>query len=141
MPSFGTRPSGESSLPLVTASSNPTTAGSTPCRATTASPCLLALGSDRGRCRCSDTAAGHRCECLPPAPPRSDPVAQDRPRENLETYLATAGQDGDLAPHVPFHVQAAYAEYLKCGGLGKTIREHSWFWSINPAVLKAEEAA
>ena len=36
-------------------------------------------------------------------------------RENLDTYLASGGQDGDLAPHVPFHIQAAYAEYLKCG--------------------------
>ncbi len=36
-------------------------------------------------------------------------------RENFETYLAAAGQDGDLAPHVPFHVQAAFTAYLKCG--------------------------
>jgi len=36
-------------------------------------------------------------------------------RENLETYLASGGQDGDCAPQVPCHVQAAFAEYLKCG--------------------------
>jgi hypothetical protein len=36
-------------------------------------------------------------------------------REHLETYLATAGHDEDLASNVPFHVQNAFREYLRCG--------------------------
>ena len=36
-------------------------------------------------------------------------------REHLETYLASVGQDEDLEANVPFHVQAAFREYLKCG--------------------------
>ncbi len=36
-------------------------------------------------------------------------------REHLETYLATAGHDEDLAPNVPFHVKTAFHEYLRCG--------------------------
>ena len=35
-------------------------------------------------------------------------------RENLETYVA-ACEEGDLAGRVPFHVQAAFRECLKCG--------------------------
>lgn len=36
-------------------------------------------------------------------------------REHLEAYLVTAECDDDLAANVPFHVQAAFREYLKCG--------------------------
>jgi len=36
-------------------------------------------------------------------------------REHLETYLAGARQNDDLAANVPFHVQAAFRQYLKCG--------------------------
>ncbi len=36
-------------------------------------------------------------------------------REHLETYLADAGQGDDLAANIPFHVQAAFRQYLKCG--------------------------
>jgi hypothetical protein len=36
-------------------------------------------------------------------------------REHLETYLATAGHDEGLASNVPFHVQNAFREYLRCG--------------------------
>ena len=36
-------------------------------------------------------------------------------REHLETYLADAGHDDDLAADIPFHVQAAFRQYLKCG--------------------------
>jgi hypothetical protein len=36
-------------------------------------------------------------------------------REHLEIYLATAGHDEDLASNVPFHVQNAFREYLRCG--------------------------
>ena len=36
-------------------------------------------------------------------------------REHLETYLTSVGQDEDLATNVPFHVQAAFREYIKCG--------------------------
>ena len=36
-------------------------------------------------------------------------------REHLETYLADAGQDDGLAANIPFHVQAAFRRYLKCG--------------------------
>ena len=61
------------------------------------------------------------------APPASTGPAVYRPRrpaatllhrtvrEHLETYLASAGHDDDLAANVPFHVQAAFREYLKCG--------------------------
>jgi len=36
-------------------------------------------------------------------------------RQHLQTYLATAGGNEDLAANVPCHVQAAFREYLKCG--------------------------
>ena len=36
-------------------------------------------------------------------------------REHLQTYLAGTGRDEDLAPNVPFHVQNAFREYLRCG--------------------------
>ena len=36
-------------------------------------------------------------------------------RPESETYLADAGQDDGLAANVPFHVQAAFRRYLKCG--------------------------
>jgi len=36
-------------------------------------------------------------------------------REHLETYLASAGQDDGFSANVPFHVQAAFHQYLKCG--------------------------
>jgi hypothetical protein len=36
-------------------------------------------------------------------------------REHLETYLASVGRDEDLAPNLPFHVQNAFREYLRCG--------------------------
>ena len=36
-------------------------------------------------------------------------------REHLETYLAAGGKDEDLAARVPFHVQTAFYEYLRCG--------------------------
>ena len=36
-------------------------------------------------------------------------------REHLETYLATAGHGDDLPSSVPFHVQKAFREYLRCG--------------------------
>ena len=36
-------------------------------------------------------------------------------REHLESYLADAGQDDDFATNVPFHVQDAFHQYLKCG--------------------------
>ena len=61
-----------------------------------------------------------------PTPPNNGPVVY-RPRrpaatllhrtvrEHLETYLANAGCDEDLAANVPFHVQNAFGEYLRCG--------------------------
>ena len=61
------------------------------------------------------------------SPPRATGPAVYRPRrpaatllhrtvrEHLETYLAGAGQDDDPATHVPFHVHAAFHDYLKCG--------------------------
>jgi len=36
-------------------------------------------------------------------------------REHLETYLAAGRQDTDITAGVPFYVQAAFREYLKCG--------------------------
>lgn len=36
-------------------------------------------------------------------------------REHLEIYLATTSHDEDLASSVPFHVQKAFREYLRCG--------------------------
>ena len=81
MPWSGAQLSGGLSLPVVTPSTGPTTAGATPGRATTTSLCLRAFGSNRGRCRCPDPAAGHGRQCLPTAPPRGDPTAHYRPRE------------------------------------------------------------
>jgi Transposase zinc-binding domain len=36
-------------------------------------------------------------------------------RENLESYLALTETGDDLAHRVPFHVEAAYRNYLECG--------------------------
>ncbi len=36
-------------------------------------------------------------------------------RENLETYLTGGDQTGEFDVHVPFHVEVAYRQYLKCG--------------------------
>ncbi len=36
-------------------------------------------------------------------------------RENLETYLAGGDQTDEFDARVPFHVEAAYRRYLKCG--------------------------
>jgi hypothetical protein len=36
-------------------------------------------------------------------------------RDNLETYLATTGRDDDFTGDVPFHAEAAFRNYLKCG--------------------------
>ena len=36
-------------------------------------------------------------------------------RENLETYLVGGDQTGEFGANVPFHVEAAYRQYLKCG--------------------------
>jgi len=36
-------------------------------------------------------------------------------REHLETYLAGVEQGDELVSGVPFHVQAAFRDYLKCG--------------------------
>jgi len=38
-------------------------------------------------------------------------------REHLKTYLTSVGQDEDLAANVPFHIQAVFGEYIKCGML------------------------
>jgi hypothetical protein len=35
-------------------------------------------------------------------------------REHLETYLASQGQDDDLAANVPFHIQAVFRSYIEC---------------------------
>jgi hypothetical protein len=36
-------------------------------------------------------------------------------RENLETYLAGSDQACEFGPNVPFHIEATYRQYLKCG--------------------------
>jgi len=36
-------------------------------------------------------------------------------REHLETYLAGGDQAGEFEANVPFHVEATYRQYLKCG--------------------------
>ena len=36
-------------------------------------------------------------------------------RENLETYLAGGDPGCDFKARVPFHVEANYRQYLKCG--------------------------
>jgi len=36
-------------------------------------------------------------------------------REHLETYLVSGVQEDGFAPNIPFHVQAAFREYLQCG--------------------------
>jgi hypothetical protein len=36
-------------------------------------------------------------------------------RDHLESYLASAGHDDDLATNVPFHVQNVFRESLRCG--------------------------
>ena len=36
-------------------------------------------------------------------------------RENLETYLVGGDQTCELGANVPFHVEATYRQYLKCG--------------------------
>ena len=42
-------------------------------------------------------------------------------RENLETYLAGGDPAAESAANVPFHVEATYRQYLKCG-----ILAHGW---------------
>jgi hypothetical protein len=36
-------------------------------------------------------------------------------RENLETYLVGGGRADELEASIPFHVEATYRQYLKCG--------------------------
>ena len=33
----------------------------------------------------------------------------------METYLVSGVREDDFAPNIPYHVQAAFREYLKCG--------------------------
>ncbi len=42
-------------------------------------------------------------------------------RENLETYLVGGDQTCELGANVPFHVEATYRQYLKCGILAHGI--------------------
>ena len=42
-------------------------------------------------------------------------VLHETVRKNLESYLSASRQDGDFTGSVPFHVEAAFREYLKCG--------------------------
>lgn len=36
-------------------------------------------------------------------------------RENLDSYLVSGVREDHFAPNIPFHVQTAFRDYLKCG--------------------------